>query len=60
MKLLSRTFNVFGGLSHLVRMLFTDSIHVISTCARSRPALAAENLFLRKRLAFYLERIDKS
>jgi hypothetical protein len=60
MKLLSHTFNVFGKLSHLTCMLFTDGMHFISLCARSRTALAAENLFLRKRLAFYQERIDKS
>ena len=56
MKLLSPTFNVFGRLSHLVCMLFTDGMHFLSLCARSRTALAAENLFLRKQLAFYQER----
>jgi putative transposase len=56
MKLLSRTFNVFGELSHFARMLFTDGMHFISLFARFRTALAAENLFLRKQLAFYQER----
>jgi len=56
MKLLSCTYNVFGELSHLVRMLFTDGMHFISLFARFRTALAAENLFLRKQLAFYQER----
>jgi hypothetical protein len=56
MKLLSLTFNVFGELSHFARMLFTDGMHFISLCARSRAALVAENLFLRKQLAFYQER----
>jgi putative transposase len=56
MKLLSCTYNVFGELSHLARMLFTDGLHFISLCARSRTALVAENLFLRKQLAFYQER----
>lgn len=56
MKLLSRTFNVFGELSHLVRVLFTNGIHFIALCARPRTVLAAENLFLRKQLAFYQER----
>jgi hypothetical protein len=31
-------------------------MHFISLLARSRTALAAENLFLRKQLAFYQER----
>jgi putative transposase len=55
MELLSRTFNVLGELSHLARMLCTDGMHFISLFARSRTALAAENLFLRKQLAFYQE-----
>ena len=45
-----------GELVHLGRKLFTDSIHFVALCARSRTALAAENLFLRKQLAFYQER----
>src|SRR5210317_1084170 len=56
MKLLSRTFNLFGELVHLARRLFTDGLHFLSLLARSRTALAAENLFLRKQLAFYQER----
>jgi hypothetical protein len=31
-------------------------MHFIALLARSRTALAAENLFLRKQLAFYQER----
>ena len=52
MKLLPQTFNVFGEFSHLARILFTYGLHFISLFARSRIALAAENLFLRKQLAF--------
>ncbi len=52
----SRSFNVLGELAHLARTLFTDGVHFISLFARSRTALAAENLFLRKQLAFYQER----
>jgi transposase InsO family protein len=59
MKSLSRTFNVFGELSHLTCTLLTDGMHFLSLCARSRTALAAENLFLRKQLAFYQERKDR-
>ena len=33
-----------------------DILRLISSAARSRPQLAAENLFLRKQLAFYVER----
>ena len=56
MKSLSRTFNVFGELSHLGRMLFTDGMSFIFLCARSLAALAVDNPFLRKYLAFYQER----
>ena len=56
MDLFSRCFNVLGELAHLTRTLFTDGMHFISLFARSRTALAAENLFLRKQLAFYQER----
>ncbi len=56
MELLSRIFNVLGELFHLARTLFTDGMHLIALCARPRTVLAAENLFLRKQLAFYQER----
>ena len=56
MELSSRLFNVLGELAHLARTLFTDGAHFIALCLRSRTALAAENLFLRKQLAFYQER----
>jgi putative transposase len=48
--------NLLANLSKLVRMLFTDAMHFMALLARSRTALAAENLFLRKQLAFYQER----
>ena len=56
MELLSRIFKVLSELYHLARTLFTDGMHFMALCARSRAALAAENLFLRKQLAFYQER----
>ena len=56
MELLSCIFNVLCDLSPLARTLFTDGMHFISLFVRSRTALAAENLFLRKQLAFYQER----
>ena len=55
MKLFSLIFSVLGELAHLARALFADGMHFIAFCARSRTALAAENLFLRKQLAFYQE-----
>jgi len=56
MELLSRTFNMIGELAHLVQALFSDGMRFITLLARSRTALAAENLFLRKQLACYQER----
>ena len=56
MELFSRIFNVLGELAPLARTLFTAGMHFLALCARSRSALAAENLFLRKQLAFYQER----
>src|SRR2546430_2118660 len=37
-------------------LLLADTTHFLQLCARSRAALAAENLFLRKQLALYQER----
>ena len=48
--------NLLANLTKLARTLFTDAMHFIALLARSRTALAAENLFLRKQLAFYQER----
>ena len=56
MDIFSRINKVLGGLAHLARTLFSNGIHFIALTMRSRTALAAENLFLRKQLAFYQER----
>jgi hypothetical protein len=56
METFPRILNVLGEFAHLARTLFTDGMHFMSLCARSRTALAAENLFLRKQIAFYQER----
>ena len=52
----ARIVNVLAELAQLARTLFTDGMHFMALCARSRAGLAAENLFLRKQLAFYQER----
>ena len=50
------------SLHHLVQLtctlapLLVDAAHFLRRALRSRPALAAENLFLRKQLALYQER----
>jgi len=56
MDIISRIVNALGEIARLARTLFTNGVHFIVLCARSRTALAAENLFLRKQLAFYKER----
>ena len=56
MDIISRIFKALGEIARLARTLFTNGVHFIALCARSRTALAAENLFLRKQLAFYQER----
>ncbi len=56
MELFSRIFSVLGELAHLARALFTHGMRFIALLARSCNALAAENIFLRKQLAFYQER----
>ena len=43
-------------LSHLLLALILDVLAFVNLCFRSRTSLAAENLFLRKQLAVYLER----
>ena len=48
--------NLLANLAKLARTLFNDAMHFMALLARSRTALAAENLFLRKQLAFYQER----
>jgi hypothetical protein len=44
MELFPRIFNVLAELGHLARARFTDGMHFIALCARSRTALAAEFL----------------
>ena len=39
--------------------ILDDLIHFLGLCLRSKTSLAAENLFLRKQLAFYQERKAK-
>ncbi len=56
MDIISPIFKALYEIARLVRTLFTSGVHFIALCARSRTALAAENLFLRKQLAFYQER----
>ena len=56
MDIIKRVFNALGELSGLALTLFTNGVHFVALCTRSRTALAAENLFLRKQLAFYQER----
>ena len=56
MKLFSLIINLVAELAKLARTFFTDGIHFVALLTRSRTALAAENLFLRKQLAFYQER----
>jgi hypothetical protein len=56
MECFSHIINLLAELAHLARMLFTVGMHFIALCARSRSAVAAENLVLRKQLAFYQER----
>ena len=56
MELFSRIFGVLGELTDLARTLVADGMRFTALLARSRTALAAENLYLRKQLAFYQER----
>jgi hypothetical protein len=56
MELFPNIFKVLVEFAHLARTLFTDGMHFIALLARSRPTMAAENLFLRKQLTFYQER----
>jgi putative transposase len=39
--------------------IFSDVVHFLGLCFRPKTSLAAENLFLRKQLAFYQERKTK-
>jgi len=56
MELFSLIINLAAELTKLARTLVADSMRFIALLERSRTALAAENLFLRKQLAFYQQR----
>ena len=56
MELFSLIINLAAEFAKLARTLVADGMRFIALLARSRTALAAENLFLRKQLAFYQER----
>jgi len=56
MELFSLVINLVAELAKLARALLTDCMRFMALVARSRTTLAAENLFLRKQLAFYQER----
>ena len=51
MELFSLIINLVAELAKLARTLVADGVRFMALCARSRTALAAENLFLRKQLA---------
>ena len=55
MELFSLIVSLVAKLAKLVRALLADGMRFMALLARSRTALAAENLFLRKQLAFYQE-----
>ena len=56
MELLSLVINLAAELAKLARALLFDGMRFMALLARSRTAVAAENLFLRKQLALYQER----
>jgi len=56
MELFSLIVSLAAKLAKFARTLLTDGMRFLALLSRSRTALAAENLFLRKQLAFYQER----
>jgi hypothetical protein len=56
MELFSPIANPAAELVKLTRAILTDAMRFIASLARSRTALATENLLLRKQLALYQER----
>ena len=52
MELFSLIINLAAVLAKLARTLLADGIRFMALLPRSRTALAAENLFVRKQLAF--------
>ena len=59
MRTLSSLISSFTQAASPLRMLLVDTLHVLRLCLRSPTALAAENLFLRKQLTLYQERLVK-
>jgi hypothetical protein len=51
-----QALNCSVDLVALSRTLVANGLRFLALCTKSRPALAAEILFLRKQLAFYQER----
>ena len=56
LSLFSLIIHLVAALATLARKLSADGMRFLALLARSRTALAVENLFLRKQLAFYQER----
>ena len=56
MRTLLSLLSNFSQAASTLHMLLVDTLHFLRLCLRSPTALAAENLFLRKQLALYLER----
>ena len=56
MELFSLIVSLVAELAKLAPALLTDGMRFLALLSQSRTALAAENLFLRKQLAFYQER----
>ena len=56
MRNISGRFRQLRQLVSTLLALFIDAVCYLGLCLRPSPALAAENLFLRKQLALYEER----
>jgi putative transposase len=60
MRRFTHRHRTFMPLVYLLLSLLCDGLRFLCLCLRPSPALAAENLFLRKQLALYQERHVKS
>jgi transposase InsO family protein len=56
MRRFTRLLRLLIRLACTLLILLIDAVHFLLLCLRPSPALAAENLFLRKQLALYQER----
>jgi predicted signal transduction protein with EAL and GGDEF domain len=56
MRNISGKFRHFCQLASMLLSLIVDAVCYLGLCIRPSPAMAAENLFLRKQLALYQER----